>query len=97
MRAWTITVDNVGEVEEPLGTNANAVGLTGPREVKLTKEQIIAHPDAKKFRMKDDDGVVYYEGYMVCDDEFAPLDDFGEPNAGCTSIELWLNNEWIML
>jgi len=28
---------------------------------------------------------------------FGPLDDFGEPNAGCTSIEYWEAGVWSML
>ena len=43
-----------------------------------------------KFRMLDDDGNLYYEGYSNdCNSEkaFAPLDDFGMPNAGCTEIQ----------
>jgi hypothetical protein len=42
----------------------------------------------ERFRMKDDDGQVYYHGRIAGDyDGFEPLDDFGAPNAGCTSIE----------
>ena len=52
-----------------------------------------------KFRLKDD-GQVYYEG--LCNDNnsqdaFAPLDDFGMPNAGCTSIEYFNNGSWEVL
>lgn len=41
------------------------------------------------FRLRDDDGELYYSGYAREDmeDEFAPLDDYGLPNAGCTTIE----------
>lgn len=52
-----------------------------------------------KFRMLDDDGIVYYEGFFLGDDKsedaFGPLDDYGAPNAGCTEIQ-YLNNkgEW---
>jgi len=56
--------------------------------------------EAVKFRMKDDDGEVYYHG--LCDDSetedaFEPLDDFGMPNAGCTSIEYFENGKWSVL
>jgi hypothetical protein len=38
--------------------------------------------------MYDDDGKLYYAGTIWGDyDGFEPLDDFGMPNAGCTSIE----------
>lgn len=42
-----------------------------------------------KFRLFDDDGHLYYEGYSeTCDDEaaFAPLDWAG-PDSGCTRID----------
>ena len=91
---WTITKDNTAEPEDTQGTNINAVGTVGPRGATLTSAEIIAHPDAKQFRLLDDDGTVYYEGYVVGEDEFAPLDDFGEPNAGCTVVEILEDGFW---
>ncbi len=90
---WTITKDFIADPTARQPSNANAVGMVGPRNAKLTAAQIIAHPEGRKFRMKDDDGELYYEGIMVvtADDgdeaEFRPLDDFGKPNAGATDIE----------
>lgn len=46
-------------------------------------------PLPHKFRMKDDDDEIYYYGRSSSDSSFAPLDDFGMPNAGCTSIEYY--------
>ena len=77
---WTITKDLI---------DGEAVGVCGPRACGLSAEEIAAHQDATRFRLKDDDGAVYYEGVLVGGDGFEPLDDFGTPNAGCTSIELW--------
>ena len=95
MNAWTITKDNIAEPIARPGTNCNAVGIVGgSRGARLTAQQIIEHPDAKRFRMLDDDGEIYYEGFLV-GDEFAPLDNFGEPNAGCTSIQVQENGAWI--
>lgn len=74
--------------------------VSGPRNCLDNVEM----PD--KFRMLDDDGVVYYEGICNCLSNnhpdvngFEPLDDFGEPNAGCTSIEYWneATEGWEML
>lgn len=48
-------------------------------------------PLTHKFALFDDDGNRYYEGRTNYDkgpDAFAPLDDWGEPNAGCTAIEI---------
>ena len=90
---WTITKDYIANETAPQPSNANAVGMVGPRNAKLNAEQIIGHPQARKFRIKDDDGKLYFEGVMVItpedgdDAEFRPLDDFGTPNAGATSIE----------
>ena len=93
MTQWTITKDMLAKP----GSSLNAVGLVGPRGATLTTAEIAAHPQAKQFRLLDDDHTVYYEGWLVGDDEFAPLDDFGEPSAGCTAVEILENGKWIML
>lgn len=83
--AWLITHDHITDDEH------NDTGTTGPFNVTLTRDQIRNHPDAVAFRLYDDGGELYYEGlYVGPDDEtlFAPLDDFGTPNAGCTRIDL---------
>jgi hypothetical protein len=49
------------------------------------------------FRLLDDDGEPYYLGASNDSDSeeaFAPLDDYGTPNAGCTEIQYLRNNEW---
>lgn len=54
----------------------------------------------RKFRMFDDDGNLVYEGRILTRDDdgtekdFAPLDQYGEPNAGCTVIEYLESGEW---
>lgn len=95
MTQWTITKDLLANPKADPGTNENAVGLVGPARAALTHTEIINHPQAKKFRLLDDDDVAYYEGVLVGDDEFAPLDDFGTPNAGCTSVEVWEHETWV--
>ena len=96
MTCWTITKDYLADPDARPGTNSNAVGIVGgTRGARLTAQQIIEHPDAKRFRMLDDDGEINYEGYIVGSDEFTPLDDFGEPNAGCTSIQVQENGAWV--
>ena len=94
MTVWTITKDHIAEPGDPPATNTSARGMTGPHTVTLTARQIIDHPAAKRFRMLDDDGEIYYEGFLVGGDEFAPLDDFGEPNAGCTCIQIFEDGQW---
>lgn len=44
------------------------------------------HPELPVlFQMYDGDDNLCYEGQMVTA-EFDPLDDFGQPNAGCTKL-----------
>lgn len=90
MYAWLITEDLIADSNEKAPCNANAVGMTGPSRVQLTAEQILTHPEKEYFEMYDDDKSLYYKGYMVHDTKsegFEPLDDFGGPNAGCTTIK----------
>lgn len=46
-----------------------------------------------KFRLLDDDDIVYFIGYSMDNSSFAPLDDLGE-SYGCVSIQYWENGEW---
>lgn len=86
---WTITKDfiNAGEAD----------GTVGPRDAKMTAAEIANHPQAKRFRMYDDDRVLYYEGYLVGNDEFAPLYAFGGPNAGCAGIKILEDGGWVWM
>ena len=52
--------------------------------------KVCKHP----FRMYDDDGILYYEGYSNDSSSFQPLDEFGMPNAGCTEIKYLENGKW---
>lgn len=85
---WEITHDHVAMEGEK-----SDVGLQGPREF-IDPQTVHAGrtsyklpiPMPHRFRMRDDDGELYYSG--VCSKEdFAPLDDFGLPNAGAVTIE----------
>ena len=84
--AWIITKDHLGDNEE---------GTTGPRAATEEDLARLKAGEGNTFRMYDDDGELYYTGRLVVsgdltyDDEeacFGPLDDYGTPNAGCTSI-----------
>ena len=88
--AWIIDSDHIAEEGAPPGNNLNAVGLTGPRAAPDVLLKTLTAGNGIAFRMKDDDGELYYEGRIACPDNydlFGPLDDFGMPNAGCTAIE----------
>lgn len=98
--AWIITRDCFADASAAPGTNANAKGVVGPSfGLPLTAAEIRKHPKAERFRMLGDDGEVAYYGFFV--DEhgsaeccFGPLDDFGTPNFGCTTIQYFTNKVW---
>jgi hypothetical protein len=79
---WIITADVLE------GTTVN---ITGPRDITPAHEAQLAAGEGAQFRMKDDDGEIYFVGRFVGDanseDAFGPLDDYGRPDSGCTSIE----------
>lgn len=81
-RMWTITEDKIGDDNQ-------GVGVVGPKGTTLSHNAIKNHPERKAFKMYDDDGNHCYSGFYVGPDDeslFAPLDDYGKPNAGCTEI-----------
>lgn len=100
--AWLITVDHDPTEGAKPGTNGNAVGMEGPRNAAPELLAQLAAGEGRVFRIYDDDENICYEGRIIADpgseDDFAPLDDFGQPNAGCTYIE-YKNaaGEWKML
>ena len=79
--AWIIDKDLLAEPGATPGTNANAVGKSSHGY----NGQELPH----RFRLLDGDNEVYYEGRSSDSSSFAPLDDFGEGNAGCTTIQYW--------
>lgn len=91
--AWIIDRDHYAEPGTKPGTNDNAVGMTGPRRATTAQILLLQGGAGQKFRMEDDDRNLVYEGRYLGDDSedmFGPLDDFGKPNFGCTSI--WYRN-----
>jgi hypothetical protein len=93
MTAWIITKDKI---------ESDSVGVTGPRIATDADVKRLKAGEGKRFRMLDDDGEIYYYGrqleYSECTEEyeqgmfgsesdFAPLDNYGGPNAGCTEIQ----------
>ena len=81
---WIITKDRVS------GPDESAKGVQGPRGCD---EKLKSNP--QRFSLYDEDGECYAEGMLYSTDEeyngeylFAPLDDFGAPNWGCTSIKV---------
>jgi hypothetical protein len=91
--AWIIDEDRY----EDEGTEFSAVGVTGPRGITEDQHNTLTHNKkyGKKFRMYDDDGAIVYVGRIINNGDdanyFGPLDDFGEPNTGCT--EIWYQSD----
>lgn len=93
--AWIIDTDHNPTPGALPGTNSNAAGLTGPRGADAALLTELAEGKGRAFRMKGDDDDIAYEGRIVLgadveegtETDFAPLDDFGEPNCGCAWIE----------
>ena len=76
---WKITKDRISSADEK-----SDKGVCGPYGCDENLKT-----NASRFSMYDDDGECYYEGMIYGDyDGFEPLDDFGMPNAGCTSIKI---------
>lgn len=88
--AFIIDKDYRAEPGSKPGTNANAVGITGPDGWK--NRGVFWH-----FRMLTDDNEIMYEGRSHSNSSFEPLDCFGLPNAGCTIIQYWENHRWVTL
>lgn len=89
--AWIIDKDLIADEGVEAPSNQNAVGMMGPRDISPEQEAALQAGQGSVFRMLDSDGEVYYRGRLLGDqnDEegFAPLYDFGQPNAGASDIQ----------
>lgn len=100
--AWRIDRD---ELKLP----PSRVGTIGPRAAHPALVDRLAKGEGRRFRMLDDDGIVYYIGRIIVAEtaqgadepgttlDFAPLDDFGMPDSGCTAIEYDEGDAWVAL
>lgn len=95
---WIITRDLLSE---KYGDGPVNVGVQGPRNSPFPGDHFSRKSIRfKKFRLLDDDGEVYYEGLidrLDHDDDdclFGPLDDFGGPNDGCSTIQYKNGRKW---
>lgn len=92
---WLITDDEIaapGERDD--GSTAGPAHISAGLEKAVRSDSLPIGFSRAVFRMCDDDGVLYYRGRMFYrhdlegteDQVFAPLAEFGLPNAGCTRI-----------
>lgn len=112
MKAWKITKDLGNAADSPENETGTWGNLNGTCLIRGGKVKGITHAGESicpatdeqltvKFRLKDDDGEVCYEGKMTHEladshEILRPLDDFAEGNVGCTNMEIWSNvkNDW---
>lgn len=80
--------------------------VIGPRSVTTETEAKLRNGEGQRFRLLDDDGILYYEGLFIDDSEaegweddaeFQPLDAYGRPNAGAVTIKYLENGQWVAL
>lgn len=108
--AWRISRDHLFQPGEP--ADRNEAGTCGPGSAPddlLTAVEWLGarHTTDRgicvaEFRMYDDDGILYYSGWLAYRPEAegeehvitGPLVDFGAPNAGCTAIEYPGHPDW---
>ena len=100
--AWRIDKDNL--FNPAWDGVVNEAGTVGPHDAPSTNRQVLAihYPHHHQFRMYDDDGILYYTGtlYWSGDAEpdetylYAPLADYGAPNAGAVVIKYTDRPQW---
>lgn len=86
---WMITKDLIFDPKWDERTRVGFNNFNGTLDVE--KELPV------KFRLLDDDKIVYYEGQMAkCDTEaiFAPL-DWAMNDAGCTELQIFEKGSWV--
>lgn len=96
--AWKITRDYLAEDGDD-SPFASEVGVSGPENAPQELIDQLADGEGRKFRLRDDDGELYYEGLVVGSDDWDdlpgnPLHDFGMPSAGATLYEERINGKW---
>lgn len=87
--AWLITKDLSGETPE-------VVGVCGPGSATDEEISRLKSGEGHTFRILDGDQEMYFQGRSSeCD--FSPLDDYGEPSHGATTIQYLDKGVWATL
>lgn len=81
----------------------NRVGKVFEYEAMLVwwgyRDAVTLTPDLKtRFRLKDDDGTIYYTGWLINDDECIVQQfvlAWATADSGCTTIEVKVNRKWV--
>jgi hypothetical protein len=93
---WIIIQDLQYDEKQPMFKSAVGVRSSNyPDDIAIPVCAVMRLP--YQFRLLDDDGEVYYKGFCSCGSSFAPLDDYGMPDSGCTEIQYLVNGKWATL
>ena len=96
MYGWIIDTDHLAETGEDGGRDDSET--VGPHDIPDALEERLENGEGERFKMYDDDEVLYYTGRIVGRyTGFEPLEDFGEPNAGATTIHYFSRGKWRQL
>jgi hypothetical protein len=98
---WKIDKDYIntdpGDENSRMGVQGETVnvgfGAIMPEWIDLPNDAPVV-----RFHMKDDDGQVYYGGWLHNDSEALNQDaalSFGKHDAGCTTIEVKIDGKWV--
>lgn len=86
---WIITKDYIADAVpvDKMGKEFVAVQVVGPSRVSDEIMARLKAGEGRAFALYDDDNTLYYRGKIIGGEGFEPLDDYGMPNAGCTTIK----------
>lgn len=99
---WKITKDRISEPgeESRVGTSEEHSRIPIMMAVAgMQSEELPSDGPMVAFRLKDDDGEVYYEGELHDDDECLNQEaalSYGMNDAGCTTIEVKRDGAWVV-
>lgn len=100
---WKITKDHISEPGEESRVGTSEEHSRIPLYAVLAGEQSERLPNEElplvAFRLKDDDGELYYEGELHDDDECLNQEaalSYGMNDAGCTTIEVKRDGAWVI-
>jgi hypothetical protein len=105
--AWVITGDAISRPDEgeksrvDYGEEHSRIPLLAHVVFGAESTLLPKHPEGNRvpFRLKDDDGEIYYTGVLDDDDDCANQSAalaWGEADAGCTTIEVLRGNDWVL-
>lgn len=92
---WKIDKDYINENNSRSGVSGESVNIGLPYNPEFVD---LPEGPAVRFRMKDDDGNIYFGGWLNNDKEGLNQQAalaYGMHDAGCTTIEIKVGEKWI--